>query len=147
MAKVDEAMKYVNSINSPYLGVYPDVGNLTNASRIYKVAIEKDIHEANGHCQQRQGRSFENFKKRNALSFRKINNSSAKISYAQASTNGPAILFIFSIGKSHIVPVNKAAIFTVISQPIFSGSSNSCPCNCRTKPPNANRKCHLCTLS
>lgn len=44
-----KAMKYVNSINSPYLGVYPDVGNLTNACRIYNVSIEKDIHEAKGH--------------------------------------------------------------------------------------------------
>lgn len=32
MNTVSKAMKYVTLINSPYLGVYPDVGNLTNAA-------------------------------------------------------------------------------------------------------------------
>ena len=30
-----KSMKYVDRINSPYLGVYPDIGNLKNSSLIY----------------------------------------------------------------------------------------------------------------
>ena len=32
MDTVEKSMEYVNKINSPYLGVYPDIGNLKNAS-------------------------------------------------------------------------------------------------------------------
>ena len=35
MDTVRKAMVYVDEVNSPYLGVYPDVGNLTNASLLY----------------------------------------------------------------------------------------------------------------
>lgn len=48
MDTIQKSMKYVSSINSPYLNVYPDLGNLTNASRIYKVPIEKDIETGKG---------------------------------------------------------------------------------------------------
>lgn len=44
-----KAMTYVNACQSPYLGVYPDIGNLTNASRITKVSVEDDLKNAEGH--------------------------------------------------------------------------------------------------
>ncbi len=44
-----KAMKYVDENNSPYLGVYPDVGNLTNAARHSSLPIDKDINNASGH--------------------------------------------------------------------------------------------------
>lgn len=43
MDTVEKAMKYVNIINSPYLKVYPDIGNLTNASKVYKNSIMYDL--------------------------------------------------------------------------------------------------------
>jgi L-ribulose-5-phosphate 3-epimerase len=48
MDTIQKSMKYVSSINSPYLNVYPDLGNLTNASRIYQSSIEKDIETGKG---------------------------------------------------------------------------------------------------
>jgi len=48
MDTVTKAMHYVNMINSPYLNVYPDLGNLTNASRIYQKPIDLDIYTGNG---------------------------------------------------------------------------------------------------
>jgi len=48
MDTVEKSMKYVSSINSPYLNVYPDLGNLTNSSRIYQVSIENDIETGKG---------------------------------------------------------------------------------------------------
>ena len=44
-----KAMKYVNENNSPYLGVYPDIGNLTNAARHSNLSVENDIKNATGH--------------------------------------------------------------------------------------------------
>ena len=46
---VEKAMYYVRLINSPYLGVYPDIGNLTNASLIYNNSITEDISIGKGH--------------------------------------------------------------------------------------------------
>lgn len=43
MDTVEKSMNYVNKIDSPYLGVYPDIGNLTNASKIYNSNIEDDL--------------------------------------------------------------------------------------------------------
>jgi L-ribulose-5-phosphate 3-epimerase len=48
MDTVQKSMKYVSSINSPYLNVYPDIGNLTNASRIYQIPIEDDLESGKG---------------------------------------------------------------------------------------------------
>ncbi len=48
MDTVEKAMKYVNIINSPYLKVYPDIGNLTNASKIYKNSIMYDLESGQG---------------------------------------------------------------------------------------------------
>lgn len=49
MDTVEKSMYYVNKINSPYLGVYPDCGNLTNASIIYKNDVIDDIAKGDGH--------------------------------------------------------------------------------------------------
>ena len=49
MDTVRKAMVYVDQNNSPYLQVYPDLGNLTNASRISKISVEDDLISARGH--------------------------------------------------------------------------------------------------
>ena len=49
MDTVAKAMHYVDLINSPFLGVYPDVGNLTNASLLYGVSVADDVATGAGH--------------------------------------------------------------------------------------------------
>lgn len=49
MDTVTKSMKYVDLINSPYLGVYPDSGNLTNASKLYGSDVLADIENGRGH--------------------------------------------------------------------------------------------------
>lgn len=49
MNTVEKAMKYVNQINSPYLGVYPDMGNITNAAKSYGTDVLEDIRSGIGH--------------------------------------------------------------------------------------------------
>jgi predicted hexulose-6-phosphate isomerase len=49
MDTVGKAMKYVTEINSPYLQVYPDIGNLTNASLLYNVSVADDLETGRGH--------------------------------------------------------------------------------------------------
>jgi len=49
MDTVRKAMKYVDQNNSPYLQIYPDIGNLTNASRISKISVEDDLVSGRGH--------------------------------------------------------------------------------------------------
>ena len=46
---VEKAMYYVHLIDSPYLGVYPDIGNLTNSSLLYTKNIIQDIKLGKGH--------------------------------------------------------------------------------------------------
>lgn len=48
MNTVEKAMKYVTRINSPYLNVYPDIGNLTNAAKMYNTDVLEDISKGNG---------------------------------------------------------------------------------------------------
>lgn len=43
MNTTEKAMKYVNIINSPYLNVYPDIGNLKNAAVMYGTNVDEDI--------------------------------------------------------------------------------------------------------
>lgn len=43
MDTVEKSMKYVSLINSPYLGVYPDIGNLKNASVLYNSDVVDDL--------------------------------------------------------------------------------------------------------
>lgn len=49
MNTVEKAMDYVNKINSPYLQVYPDIGNITNASKLYNNDVLKDLETGKGH--------------------------------------------------------------------------------------------------
>lgn len=49
MDTVEKAMRYVDLIGSPYLGVYPDMGNLTNASFLYGVSVADDMRTGAGH--------------------------------------------------------------------------------------------------
>lgn len=49
MDTVQKAMTYVNAAGSPYLGVYPDLGNLTNASLLYGVPVPDDLAKGAGH--------------------------------------------------------------------------------------------------
>ena len=49
MNTTEKAMQYVNLIGSPYLGVYPDSGNLTNASLLYNKSVVEDLETGRGH--------------------------------------------------------------------------------------------------
>ena len=49
MNTVEKAMKYVKLVNSPYLQVYPDSGNLTNAAVTYKDCVINDLELGRGH--------------------------------------------------------------------------------------------------
>ena len=44
-----KAMDYVRQVNSPYLGVYPDIGNLKNAAVLYGTDVVEDLHTGRGH--------------------------------------------------------------------------------------------------
>src|SRR5699024_3914052 len=48
MDTVAKAMHYVNKLNSPYLKVSPDIGNLTNAALLYGDNILDDIEKGRG---------------------------------------------------------------------------------------------------
>lgn len=49
MNTVLKAMKYVKLVNSPYLHVYPDIGNITNAAHTYKTDVLEDLYVGKGH--------------------------------------------------------------------------------------------------
>ena len=49
MDTVQKAMSYVDGAASPYLGVYPDLGNLTNASLLYGAPVSDDLRTGAGH--------------------------------------------------------------------------------------------------
>lgn len=49
MNTVEKSMKYVKLIDSPYLGVYPDSGNLTNAAKTYGTDVLEDLETGRGH--------------------------------------------------------------------------------------------------
>lgn len=44
-----KSMFYVNQVNSPYLGIYPDSGNLTNAAETYGNSVLDDLESGRGH--------------------------------------------------------------------------------------------------
>lgn len=48
MDTVAKAMRYVDALRSPYLGVYPDVGNLTNACLLYGGDVASDLELGRG---------------------------------------------------------------------------------------------------
>ena len=49
MNTVEKAMKYVTLVDSPYLKIYPDSGNLTNAAVNYKNDVIEDLELGRGH--------------------------------------------------------------------------------------------------
>lgn len=49
MNTVEKAMKYVNIVNSSYLNVYPDLGNITNAAVTYGTDVLADLETGRGH--------------------------------------------------------------------------------------------------
>lgn len=46
---VEKGMRYMRAINSPYLGMYPDIGNLKNAAVIYGTSVADDLRLGRGH--------------------------------------------------------------------------------------------------
>jgi L-ribulose-5-phosphate 3-epimerase len=48
MNTVEKAMVYVNKIDSPWLGVYPDYGNITNAAKTYGTSAAEDFRTGRG---------------------------------------------------------------------------------------------------
>ena len=49
MNTVGKAMHYVNLVNSCYLNVYPDSGNITNAAVSYGTDVLEDLKSGAGH--------------------------------------------------------------------------------------------------
>ena len=49
MNTVEKAMKFVNLVNSPYLQVYPDAGNITNATLNSGIKASDDLRKGLGH--------------------------------------------------------------------------------------------------
>lgn len=48
MNTVEKAMKYVVLCGSNYLKIYPDIGNLTNAAKLYKMDVLEDLQLGKG---------------------------------------------------------------------------------------------------
>lgn len=48
MNTVEKSMEYIKFIQSPYLNIYPDIGNLTNASVLYGTNVLEDIRKGKG---------------------------------------------------------------------------------------------------
>jgi L-ribulose-5-phosphate 3-epimerase len=44
-----KAMRYVQAISSPYLQIYPDIGNLTNAAKASGADVLDDLEQGRGH--------------------------------------------------------------------------------------------------
>lgn len=49
MDTVAKAMRYVKLVQSPWLGVYPDIGNLSNAALLYGHEVAEDLKSGAGH--------------------------------------------------------------------------------------------------
>ena len=49
MDTVSKAMHYVQLVDSAYLGLYPDIGNLKNASLLYGLDVNEDLKQGEGH--------------------------------------------------------------------------------------------------
>ncbi len=49
MDTVEKALCYVNMLHSPYLGIYPDIGNLKNSSLIHGHDLLTDLRAGAGH--------------------------------------------------------------------------------------------------
>jgi predicted hexulose-6-phosphate isomerase len=46
---VSKAMQWIQKEGSPYLQVYPDIGNLTNASKVYETDVLDDLESGRSH--------------------------------------------------------------------------------------------------
>lgn len=49
MDTTEKSMEFVKLMNSPYLGVYPDIGNMKNAAVIYGGDVVEDLKTGEGH--------------------------------------------------------------------------------------------------
>lgn len=49
MDTVEKAMTYISAVHTPYLQIYPDIGNLTNASLLYGTSVAQDLKKGEGH--------------------------------------------------------------------------------------------------
>lgn len=49
MNTVQKSMEYVNLVSSTYLNVYPDIGNITNATKAYGTDPFEDLRAGKGH--------------------------------------------------------------------------------------------------
>lgn len=49
MNTVGKAMRWIHRTRSPYVQVYPDVGNLTNAAALYGTDVLADLNSGQGH--------------------------------------------------------------------------------------------------
>ncbi|MDR0657153.1 MAG: TIM barrel protein, partial [Treponema sp.] len=49
MDTVEKAMYWVRRFPSPYLQVYPDIGNITNAALLYGSPVSADLEQGAGH--------------------------------------------------------------------------------------------------
>lgn len=49
MNTVSKAMTWVHKVKSPYLQIYPDTGNLTNAAKLYQSDLLEDLKKGAGH--------------------------------------------------------------------------------------------------
>lgn len=49
MDTTKKAMYYVDKINSPWLHIYPDLGNLTNAAKLHGHSVTDDLNTGRGH--------------------------------------------------------------------------------------------------
>jgi len=49
MNTTEKAMFYINQIKSPYLKIYPDIGNITNAFEANHIEVIKDLSKGKGH--------------------------------------------------------------------------------------------------
>ncbi len=49
MDTVEKAMVWVEEVNSPWLGLYPDIGNLQNAAALYGHSVTEDLRRGAGH--------------------------------------------------------------------------------------------------
>lgn len=49
MNTVEKAMRFVRHAHSPYPGVYPDIGNITNAAKTYGTDVLEDLRSGKDH--------------------------------------------------------------------------------------------------
>ncbi|NLB89680.1 MAG: L-ribulose-5-phosphate 3-epimerase [Clostridiales bacterium] len=49
MDTISKGIEYVHALSSPYLGMYPDLGNLTNGTKRYGLSVAKEMRIGQGH--------------------------------------------------------------------------------------------------